>query len=155
MSKKIIFKGNPDGCYLPFEPELPQLDLQKSKSEEPNKIEQLAKLSVKETKDFCFDSFTESDWIELCLKNSSFLYHPESFLLDDETRQAILLMEYFKKKNIRIGLSTAANLCKRNKESYSIDAFNIETALPIRNLVITNAEIEEALTSPHYQPCKF
>ena len=104
MSKKIIFKGNPDGCYLPFEPELPQLDLQKSKSEEPNKIEQLAKLSVKETKDFCFDSFTESDWIELCLKNSSFLYHPESFLLDDETRQAILLMEYFKKKNIRIGL---------------------------------------------------
>ena len=102
-----------------------------------------------------FDSFAESDWIELCLKNSSFLYHPESFLLDDETRQAILLMEYFKKKNIRIGLSTAANLCKRNKESYSIDAFNIETALPIRNLVITNAEIEEALTSPHYQPCKF
>ncbi len=155
MSKKIIFKGNPDGCYLPFEPELPQLDLQKSKSEEPNKIEQLAKLSVKETKDFCFDSFTESDWIELCLKNSSFLYHPESFLLDAETRQAILLMEYFKKKNIRIGLSTAANLCKRNKESYSIDAFNIETALPIRNLVITNAEIEEALTSPHYQPCNF
>ena len=52
MSKKIIFKGNPDGCCLPFEPELLQLDLQKSKSEEPNKIEQLAKLSAKETKDF-------------------------------------------------------------------------------------------------------
>ena len=24
MSKKIIFKGNPDGCYLPFEPDLLQ-----------------------------------------------------------------------------------------------------------------------------------
>ena len=71
MSKKIIFKGNPDGCYLPFEPGLLQLDLQES-SEEPNKIEQLAKLSVKETKDFCFDLFTENDWIELCLMNSSF-----------------------------------------------------------------------------------
>ena len=68
------------------------MDLQESKSEEPMKSEQLAKLSVKETKDFCFDSFTESDWIELCLQNPSFLYHPESFLLDDETRQAILLM---------------------------------------------------------------
>ena len=79
MSKKIIFKGNPDGCYLPFEPGLLQLDLQESNSEKPNEIERLAKLSVKETKDFCFDSFTESDWIELCLKNSSFLYHPESF----------------------------------------------------------------------------
>ena len=155
MSKKIIFKGNPEGCYLPFEPDLLQLDLQESNSPEPKKSEQLAKLSLKETKDFCFDSFTESDWIELCLQNPSFIYHPESFLLDDEIRQTILLMEYFKKKNIRIGLSTAANLCKRNKESYSIDAFNIETALPIRNLVITNAEIEEALTPPRYQSCNF
>lgn len=161
MSKKIIFKGNPEGCYLPFEPDLLQLDLQEPNTTElpsdsrMKQIEELAKLSLKETKDFCFDSFSESDWIELCLMNSSFLYHPESFLLDDEIRQTILLMEYFKKKNIRIGLSTAANLCKRNKESYSIDAFNIETALPIRNLVITNAEIEEALTPPRYQSCNF
>ena len=43
MSKKIIFKGNPDGCYLPFEPELLQLDLQESNSEEPNEIERLEK----------------------------------------------------------------------------------------------------------------
>ena len=84
MSKKIVFKETQDGCFLPFEPDLLQLDLQES-SEEPNKIEQLAKLSLKETKDFCFDSFSESE----------------------------------------------------------------------RNLVITNAEIEEALTPPRYQSCNF
>ena len=64
MSKKIIFKGNPDGCYLPFEPDLLQLNLQESKPAEQvvesqqKQIEKLAKLSIKETMDFCFDSFT-------------------------------------------------------------------------------------------------
>ena len=114
MSKKIIFNGNPDGCYLPFEPDLLQLDLQESKSEEPNKIEQLAKLSVKETKDFSFDLLTENDWIELCLLNPAFLYHPESFLLDDETRQAILLMQYYKKKISVSELSVQNNYVKYN-----------------------------------------
>ena len=132
MSKKIIFKGNPDGCYLPFEHGLLQLDLQESNSEKPNEIERLAKLSVKETKDFCFDSFTESEWIELCLENSSFLYHPESFLLDDETRQAILLMKYFRKQNIRIGTACAKHLCKLKFQTCEIVGYNIETALPIK-----------------------
>ena len=91
MSKKIVFKGTQDGCFLPFEPDLLQLDLQEPNTTEPpsdsrmKQIEELGKLSLKETKDFCFDSFSESE----------------------------------------------------------------------RNLVITNAEIEEALTPPHYQPCNF
>ena len=144
MSKKIIFKGNPDGCFLPFEPDLLQLDLQESKSEDPNEIERLAKLSVKETKDFCFDSFTESDWIELCLKNSSFLYHPESFLLDDETRQAILLMQYYNKKNIRIGTACAKQLCKSKLPTCDIVCFDIATALPIKTGV-SKKDIEDIL----------
>ena len=106
MSKKIVFKGTPDGCFLPFEPDLLQLDLQEPNSTEPpadsrmKQIEDLAKLSIKETKDFCFDTFSENDWAELCLRNPSFLYHPESFLLDDETRQAIILMIHFNNKKI-------------------------------------------------------
>ena len=152
MSKKIIFKGNPDGCYLPFEPGLLQLDLQESKSEEPNKSAQLAKLSVKETKDFCFDSFTESDWIELCLMNSSFLYHPESFLLDDETRQAILLMQYYNKKNIRIGIACAKQLCKSKLPTCDIVCFDIATALPVKITVIKQ-DIENIL-EPFYKERK-
>ena len=151
MSKKIVFKGNPDGCYLPFEPELLQLDLQES-SEEPNKIEQIAKLSVKETKDFGFDSFTESDWIELCLMNSSFLYHPESFLLDDETRQAILLMQYYNKKNIRIGIACAKQLCKLKLPTCDIVTFDIKTALPVKTTV-TKEDIENIL-EPFYKERK-
>ena len=152
MSKKIIFKGNPDGCYLPFEPDLLQLDLQESKSEEPNKIEQLAKLSVKETKDFCFDSFTESDWIELCLMNPSFLYHPESFLLDDETRQAILLMQYYNKKNIRIGTTCAKKLCKLKLPTCDIVTFDIKTDLPVK-ITVKKQDIENIL-EPFYKEQK-
>ena len=98
MSKKIIFKGNPDGCFLPFEPDLLQLDLQEPNTTEPpsdsrmKQIEELAKLSIKETRNFCFDTFSANDWMELCLRNSSFLYHPESYCLNNEARQAIILM---------------------------------------------------------------
>ena len=152
MSKKIVFKGTPDGCFLPFEPDLLQLDLQESKSEEPNEIERLAKLSVKETKDFCFDSFTESDWIELCLKNSSFLYHPESVLLDDETRQAILLMQYYNKKNIRIGTACAKQLCKSKLPTCDIVSYDIETALPVK-ITVTKEDIENIL-EPFYKERK-
>ena len=147
MSKQIIFKGNPDGCYLPFEPDLLQLDLQESKSKEPNEIERLAKLSVKETRRY-FDSFTESDWIELCLQNSSFLYHPESFLLDDETRQAILLMQYYNKKNIRIGTICAKQLCKFKFPTCDIVTFDIETTLPVKTTV-TKKDIENILKPFH------
>ena len=51
MSKKIVFKGTPDGCFLPFEPDLLQLDLQEPNSKEPpsdsrtKQIEDLAKHS--------------------------------------------------------------------------------------------------------------
>ena len=71
MSKKIVFKGTPDGCYIPFQPDLLQLDLQEPNSTEPlydsrmKQIEELAKLSIKETRNFCFDSFTENDWAEI------------------------------------------------------------------------------------------
>ena len=154
MSKKIIFKGNPDGCYLPFEPDLLQLDLQDPKSTEPpsdsrtKQIEELAKLSIEETKDFCFDSFTESDWIELCLQNSSFLYHPESFLLDDETRQAILVMQYYNKKNIRVGTICAKQLCKLKFPTCDIVYFDIETALP-EKITVTKKDIENILEPFH------
>ena len=56
MSKKIVFKGTPDGCFLPFEPDLLQLDLQEPNTTEPpsdsrtKQIEDLAKLSIKETR---------------------------------------------------------------------------------------------------------
>ena len=116
MSKKIVFKGTPEGCFLPFEPDLLQLDLQDPKSIEPlsdsrtKQIEELAKLSVEETKDFCFDAFSENDWMELCQRNPSFLYHPESYCLNDEARQAIILMIHFNNKKIRIGFSCAKQL---------------------------------------------
>ena len=148
MSKKIIFKGNPDGCYLPFEPDLLQLDLQESKSEDPNKIEQLAKLTVKETKDFPFDLFTENDWIELCLLNPAFLFHPESYLLDDETRQAILLMQYYKKKNIRIGTVCAKQLCKIQLPTCDIVTFDIKTDLPVK-ITVKKQDIENILEPFH------
>ena len=150
MSKKIVFKGTPDGCFLPFEPDLLQLDLQEPNSTEPpsdsrmKQIEELAKLSVEETKDFCFDSFTESDWIELCLMNSSFLYHPESFLLDEETRKAILLMKYFRKQNIRIGTTCAKHLCKLKFQTCEIVSYDIETALPIK-IGVSKKDIEDIL----------
>ena len=100
MSKKIVFKGTPDGCFLPFEPDLLQLDLQEPNTTEPpsdsrtKQIEDLAKLSIKETRDFCFDSFTENDCAELCLRNSSFLYHPESFLLDNVTISQVRILSW-------------------------------------------------------------
>lgn len=152
MSKKIIFKGNPDGCFLPFEPDLLQLDLQESKSEDPNEIERLAKLSVKETKDFGFDSFTENDWAELCLRNSSFLYHPESYCLNNEARQAILLMQYYNKKNIRIGTACAKQLCKSKLPTCDIVCFDIATALPVK-ITVKKQDIENIL-EPFYKERK-
>ena len=148
MSKKIIFKGNPDGCYLPFEPDLLQLDLQESKPTEQvgesqkKQIEKLAKLSIEETKNFCFDSFTESDWIELCLQNSSFLYHPESYCLNNETRQAIILMSHFLKKNMRIGLNCAKNLLKI--QTCEIVIFDNETSLPTK-IGVSKKNVEDIL----------
>ena len=142
MRKKIIFKGNPDGCFLPFEPVLVKLDLQESKSEDPNEFERLAKLSVKETKDFCFDSFTESDWIELCLKNSSFLYHPESYCLNNEARQAIILMIHFNNKKIRIGFNCAKHLLEIL--TCEIVSYDIETALPIK-IGVSKKNVEDIL----------
>ena len=141
MSKKIIFKGNPDGCYLPFEPGLLQLDLQES-SEEPNKIEKLAKLSIKETRNFCFDSFTENDWMELCLRNPSFLYHPESYCLNNEARQAMILMIHFNNKKIRIGFNCAKHLLKIL--TCEIVSYDIETALPIK-IGVSKKDIEDIL----------
>ena len=149
MSKKIIFKDNNNGCYLPFEQDL----LQQLKYDiRRNEIKWLAKLSVKETKDFCFDSLTESDWIELCLMNSSFLYHPESFLLDDEIRQAILLMQYYKKKNIRIETFDAKQLCKLKLPTCDIVTFDIKTALPVK-ITVTKKDIEDIL-EPFYKERK-
>ena len=148
MSKKIIFKGTPDGCFLPFEPDLLQLDLQEPNSTEPpsdsrmKQIEELAKLSIEETKDFCFDAFSEHDWMELCLKNSSFFYHPESFLLDDETRQAIVLMIHFNNKKIRIGLKCAKHLLEIL--TCEIVSYDIETALPIK-IGVSKKDIEDIL----------
>ena len=148
MSKKIIFKGNPDGCYLPFEPDLLQLDLQEPKSTEPpsdsrtKQIEDLAKLSLKKTKNFCFDSFTENDWAELCLRNPSFLYHPESYCLNNETRQAIILMIHFLKKNMRIGLNCAKYLLKI--QTCEIVTFDNETSLPAK-IGVSKKNVEDIL----------
>ncbi len=148
MSKKIIFKGNPDGCYLPFEPDLLQLDLQEPKSTEPpsdsrtKQIEDLAKLSLKETKNFCFDSFTENDWAELCLRNPSFLYHPESYCLNNETRQAIILMIHFNNKKIRIGFNCAKHLLEIL--TCEIVSYDIETALPIK-IGVSKKNVEDIL----------
>ena len=50
---------------------------------------------------------------------------------DFTTYQVGLVMEHFRKKNIRMGRLTAENLCQRTSESYTIKAFNIETALPV------------------------
>ena len=47
MSKKIVFKGTPDGCFLPFEPDLLQLDLQ-----EPNSTELPSDYRMKQIEDF-------------------------------------------------------------------------------------------------------
>ena len=148
MSQKIIFKGTPDGCFLPLEPNLLQLNLQEPNSTKPNDIEHLEKLSVNKAK-FFFDSFIESDWIELCLQNAAFLYHPESFLLDDETRQAILLMQYFNKKNIYVGTNTAKQLCKLKLLTYDIVAFDIKTAQPVK-ITVTKNDIEN-IFEPFYK----
>ena len=68
-------------------------------------------------------------------------YDPE----DDFTAyQANLVMEHFRKKNIRMGHLTAENLCQKTSESYTIRAFNMETALPVE-IAITKKEIEEIL----------
>ena len=56
MSQKIIFKGTPDGCFLPLEPNLLQLNLQEPNSTKPNDIEHLKKLSVKKAKVFLIRS---------------------------------------------------------------------------------------------------
>ncbi len=148
MSKKIVFKGTPDGCFLPFEPDLLQLDLQEPNSKEPpsdsrmKQIEELAKLSIKETRNFCFDSFTEDDWAELCLRNSSFLYHPESYCLNNEVRQAIILMTHFNNKKIRIGFNCAKHLLKIL--TCEIVSYDIETALPIK-IGVSKKDIEDIL----------
>ena len=156
MSKKIIFKGNPDGCYLPFEPDLLQLNLQESKPTEQvgesqkKQIEKLAKLSIKETRNFCFDSFTENDWAELCLQNPSFLYHPESYCLNNETRQAIILMSHFLKKNMRIGLNCAKNLLKI--QTGEIVTFDNETSRPTK-IGVSKKNVEDIL-APYQQEQK-
>ena len=148
MSKKIVFKGTPDGCFLPFEPDLLQLDLQEPNSTEPpadsrmKQIEDLAKLSIKETKDFCFDTFSENDWAELCLRNSSFLYHPESYCLNNEARQAIVLMIHFNNKKIRIGFNCAKHLLEI--QTCEIVSYDIETALPIK-IGVSKKDIEDIL----------
>ena len=148
MSKKIVFKGTPDGCYIPFQPDLLQLDLQESKPAEQvgesqqKQIEKLARLSIEETKDFCFDSFTESDWIELCLRNPSFLYHPESYCLNNEARQAMILMIHFNNKKIRIGFNCAKHLLKIL--TCEIVSYDIETALPIK-IGVSKKDIEDIL----------
>ena len=154
MSKKIVFKGTPDGCFLPFEPDLLQLDLQEPNTTEPpsdsrmKQIEELAKLSIKETRNFCFDSFTENDWAELYLRNSSFLHHPESYCLNNEVRQAILLMRHYKKKNIRIGTTCAKKLCKLKLPTCDIVTFDIKTALPVK-ITVTKKDIENILEPFH------
>ena len=136
MSKKIIFTGNPYGCYQVFEPSPELPENQETPSAAPvtnavkDKIEQLEKLSGKELKDFC-NNLTENDWIGICSQNSNYLDHPASFPLRDEARQAFFLMEEFKKKNIRIGFRCAVNLCKLEADSCQITAFDIETALPV------------------------
>ena len=156
MSKKIVFKGTPNGCYIPFQPDLLQLDLQEPNSTEPRsdsrtkQIEDLAKLSIKETRNFCFDSFTENDWAELCLRNSSFLYHPESYCLNNEARQAIILMRHFKKKKIRIGFNCAKHLLKIL--TCEIVTFDNETSLPVKTGV-SKKNIEDILT-PFWQEQK-
>ena len=156
MSKKIIFKGNPDGCYLPFEPDLLQLDLQEPKSTElpsdsrMKQIEELAKLSIKETRNFCFDSFTENDWAELCLRNSSFLYHPESYCLNNEVRQAIVLMIHFNNKKIRIGFNCAKDLLKI--QTCKIVTFDNETSLPTK-IGVSKKNVEDILV-PYQQEQK-
>ena len=148
MSKKIVFKGTPDGCFLPFEPDLLQLDLQEPNTTEPpsdsrtKQIEDLAKLSIKETRDFCFDSFTENDWAELCLRNSSFLYHPESYCLNNEARQAMILMIHFNNKKIRIGFNCAKHLLEIL--TCEIVSYDIETALPIK-IGVSKKDIEDIL----------
>ena len=149
MNKKIVFKGTPDGCYIPFQPpDLLQLDLQEPKTTEKltdsriKQIEDLAKCSLKETKNFCFDPFTENDWAELCLRNSSFLYHPESYCLNNEVRQAIILMIHFNNKKIRIGLKCAKHLLKIL--TCEIVSCDIETALPIK-IGVSKKDIEDIL----------
>lgn len=68
-------------------------------------------------------------------------YDPED---DCTAYQVNLVMEHFRKKNIRMGRLTAENLCQRTSESYTIKAFNMETALPVE-IVITKKKIEEIL----------
>ena len=68
-------------------------------------------------------------------------YDPEN---DCTAYQVNLVMEHFRKKNIHMGRLTAENLCQRTSESYTIKAFNMETALPVE-IVITKKEIEEIL----------
>ena len=63
---------------------------------------------------------------------------------DFTTYQVGLVMEHFRKKNIRIGRSTAEKLCLLTSASYTIRAFNMETALPVE-IIITKKEIEEIL----------
>ena len=147
MSKKVIFKGNPYGCYQFFEPSQELPENQETPSAAPvtnavkDKIEQLEKLSGKELKDFC-DNLTENDWIGICSQNSNYLDHPASFPLRDEARQAFFLMEEFKKKNIRIGFRCAGNLCKLEADFCKITAFDIETALPV-NMDISKDEVDK------------
>ena len=63
---------------------------------------------------------------------------------DFTTYQVGLVMEHFRKKNIRIGRSTAEKLCLLTSASYTIRAFNMETALPVE-IIINKKEIEERL----------
>ena len=79
--------------------------------------------------------------LEQLLSLATTPYDPED---DCTAYQVNLVMEHFRKKNIRMGRLTAENLCQRTSESYTIKAFNMETALPVE-IVITKKEIEEIL----------
>ena len=65
-------------------------------------------------------------------------------LLKNELRQATLLMEHFKKKNILIGIDTALSLCRSEGISYTVKAFDTESALP-RMITLCRKEIRTVI----------
>jgi len=131
MSKKIVFKGNPDGVFQPFMP-----------NEEQPSIQQTG---VEAAENIAFDSLNEDEWIELCFRDPSYLNHPESYPLGDEGRKKCIIAAFFKKKGMRIGPRTASNLCKRELDSYVINPFNEEKAIPLQGITVTRDEINEIL----------
>lgn len=131
MSRKIVFKGNPDGVFQPFTPNLEQPSLQQAGVAEKVKI--------------AFDGLNEDDWIELCFREPSYLNHPESYPLGDDGRKKCILAAFFKNKGMRIGPCTASNLCKRELDSYVINPFDEEKAIPLQGIPVTRDEINGIL----------